>query len=84
MNTKEKLHRAVDILPEDKAAALLQLLECFDLTNLSTRPLPYIDTPENFTKNFGVWEDSRTTEEMIEDIYRHRDEQAALRRELDL
>ena len=75
----------VNELSEDEFDVLLEAVRAREAgKTIAEETLPYEDTPENFTKNFGVWEDSRTTDEIIRDIYDHRESQIPLHRTISI
>jgi hypothetical protein len=82
MTVKERLAQIIEALPEEKAEGLLEYAEQL------ARPLPSVaeivrnieekrklnkgETPEETFARLGPWEDDRTVEEIIADIYAHR------------
>ena len=58
MTIKEELHERVEELTDAEAQNLLRFLR--------------EDSPTKLLLSMGPWEDSRSTEEIIKDIYDHR------------
>jgi hypothetical protein len=65
MTAREKLREYADVLPEEE---ILRLLRTIEANRPSTRA-ELRESPSEFIKRIGPWQDSRTTEEIIRDIY---------------
>ena len=65
MTAREKLREYADLLPEEEVIKLLRTIEA-DRTPPRAEPR---ESPSEFIKRIGPWQDSRTTEEIIRDIY---------------
>lgn len=61
MTVKERLHQIVEAMPEDQALQLVQKIE-------KGWAVAIEDIPANFTLKYGVWQDSRSVEEIVRDI----------------
>jgi hypothetical protein len=68
MTTKEQLIRKIETISEADAEALLKNLET------ATQPSSHDPAnPAHFTRIYGSWKDSRTTEETINDLSESRE-----------
>ena len=69
---KEKLINEIDQLPEDRFHSIYQILHCLRIEFTKKERRQKRAFSDRFIRTFGSWEDNRSTDQIMSDIYESR------------
>ena len=69
---KAKLLEEINKLPEDTFESVYQIIHYFRMELTKNRATPKKSFSKKFLQTFGSWQDSRSAEQITEDIYNSR------------
>jgi hypothetical protein len=71
-NLKEKLINEINEIPEENFDSIYRILHCLRVEFTKKQYHSKQHFSEKFLQTFGSWEDNRSTEQIISDIYTSR------------